>query len=425
MFRIVVIVMALTVLFCGEVQADLSGEFYRFKPLFENSISIVEGVVVEKEYLGSGKRNITFAIKEYYGGTALGDTISFVHDYLGCDFCFRFDLNESYIVFVVNKDDGLVVTGNGSGAFELASKEDICLLTEAFKEHPDMFTPSKSDVLKDSLFKLTEQDSQWRLMQDFIGEPELIGDDPEFIITLIESGYPNALYIAYSTALPSMLPYMEYLLQSTDNSSVQSGCIRYLGEVLDPRSIPLILAFVGHEDASLRISSCFVLGKYCLTGHDCFVEKFRERYFLEDDISMRSILLTAITRSQNSAQVLEILTELVVYEPVDWMRDSINREIAKLELVSVEKEDITQYISTFPNPANPNTTITFSIEHAGNVTLNVYNLSGQRVSTLVDSFLSAGNHSAVFDGRGLSSGIYLYRLESEGFTKNGKFTLLR
>ncbi|MEX2363396.1 MAG: T9SS type A sorting domain-containing protein, partial [Balneolaceae bacterium] len=65
----------------------------------------------------------------------------------------------------------------------------------------------------------------------------------------------------------------------------------------------------------------------------------------------------------------------------------------------------------YPNPFNPTTSISFEIPEASNVKLNVYNMLGQRVATLVDDIKVAGVHSINFDASNLSSGSYIYRLE--------------
>ncbi|MBN2416747.1 T9SS type A sorting domain-containing protein [bacterium] len=64
----------------------------------------------------------------------------------------------------------------------------------------------------------------------------------------------------------------------------------------------------------------------------------------------------------------------------------------------------------YPNPFNSCTTIMYTLERAGTVTINVYNILGQNVKTLFDGFQQAGEHRAVFDASGFSSGIYFYML---------------
>lgn len=64
----------------------------------------------------------------------------------------------------------------------------------------------------------------------------------------------------------------------------------------------------------------------------------------------------------------------------------------------------------YPNPFNPTTMIAFTLRTAGPVRLEVFNLVGQRVATLVETELSAGIHHRFFDGSGLASGVYSYTL---------------
>jgi len=84
-----------------------------------------------------------------------------------------------------------------------------------------------------------------------------------------------------------------------------------------------------------------------------------------------------------------------------------------------------EFVSLYPNPANPVTTITYSIKNPSNVQLSIYSINGQKVATLVNGPMSAGAHSVAFDGSKLASGVYFYRFESAGLTKSGKMLLLK
>ncbi|MCL6495253.1 MAG: DUF5666 domain-containing protein [Ignavibacterium sp.] len=79
----------------------------------------------------------------------------------------------------------------------------------------------------------------------------------------------------------------------------------------------------------------------------------------------------------------------------------------------------------YPNPFNPITTISFSIPENQQVTLKVYNSIGEEVATLINSYLSKGNYKVQFEGAGLSSGLYLYRLESGSQILVRKMMLLK
>ena len=79
----------------------------------------------------------------------------------------------------------------------------------------------------------------------------------------------------------------------------------------------------------------------------------------------------------------------------------------------------------YPNPFNPTTKIKISIHESGNYKLVVYNSIGQEVSVLINEFLSPGLHEATFDARGLSSGVYTYRLIGKNAVLTKKMLLLK
>jgi hypothetical protein len=65
----------------------------------------------------------------------------------------------------------------------------------------------------------------------------------------------------------------------------------------------------------------------------------------------------------------------------------------------------------FPNPFNPSTTIRFSLPQRSQVSLTVFNALGQQVAVLVNGEQEAGYHDVRFNGSGLSSGVYFYRIQ--------------
>jgi hypothetical protein len=73
-----------------------------------------------------------------------------------------------------------------------------------------------------------------------------------------------------------------------------------------------------------------------------------------------------------------------------------------------------QLQQNYPNPFNPSTTISFSLAKAGYVTLKVYNILGQEVGTLLDGYQAPRTYNLRFEGTGLASGVYFYRLSAPG-----------
>jgi len=79
----------------------------------------------------------------------------------------------------------------------------------------------------------------------------------------------------------------------------------------------------------------------------------------------------------------------------------------------------------YPNPFNPMTKITWQSPVAGLQTIKVYNILGKEVATIVDDFKSAGRYEVQFNGNGLPSGIYLYKIQAGNFSEVKKMVLLK
>lgn len=79
----------------------------------------------------------------------------------------------------------------------------------------------------------------------------------------------------------------------------------------------------------------------------------------------------------------------------------------------------------YPNPFNPATTITFELEQPGFVSLEVFDVSGQRVRVLKEASMNRGRHDIHFNATELSSGVYYYRLSINGQEQTRKMTLLK
>ena len=82
-------------------------------------------------------------------------------------------------------------------------------------------------------------------------------------------------------------------------------------------------------------------------------------------------------------------------------------------------------VGSFPNPFNASTTITYALPTAGNVNLEVYNLAGQKVATLVNEYNEAGQHNVTWDAANYSSGIYFCKLSAGEKVFTERMTLLK
>jgi hypothetical protein len=109
----------------------------------------------------------------------------------------------------------------------------------------------------------------------------------------------------------------------------------------------------------------------------------------------------------------------------------INSAVLELATVSATPSfaagEVTEYAlhQNYPNPFNPVTTIAFDLLEAGNVSLKIYNLMGQEVRTVVNGTMPKGRHVVSFDAGSLASGVYLYRVEVNGFAAEKKMLLMK
>ncbi len=94
---------------------------------------------------------------------------------------------------------------------------------------------------------------------------------------------------------------------------------------------------------------------------------------------------------------------------------------------SANVAEVTQYAlhQNYPNPFNPTTEIVYEMRETGFVSLKVYNVFGQNVATLVNGNMDAGRYVVGFDASHLPSGLYLYRMETNGFAAGHKMLLMK
>ena len=96
-------------------------------------------------------------------------------------------------------------------------------------------------------------------------------------------------------------------------------------------------------------------------------------------------------------------------------------KIVELETIPNKYE----LLQNYPNPFNPSTTIRFSLPEETHLKINIYNMLGEHIETLAEGTYEAGNYKVNFDAGNLSSGAYIYRIESSAFVKVKKMILLR
>jgi hypothetical protein len=93
--------------------------------------------------------------------------------------------------------------------------------------------------------------------------------------------------------------------------------------------------------------------------------------------------------------------------------------------VNFEAPNSLELNQNYPNPFNPSTIISFNLPESGRVTLKIYNIIGKEIKTLLEDYREAGIHTFNFNAEGFPSGMYLYRLSTNGFTETKKMLLMK
>ncbi|HNX01608.1 MAG TPA: T9SS type A sorting domain-containing protein, partial [Candidatus Cloacimonadota bacterium] len=131
----------------------------------------------------------------------------------------------------------------------------------------------------------------------------------------------------------------------------------------------------------------------------------------------RAFILWNDARSSGVTEIEGLYMQFVDYSSV-----------ANHDLVTVAP--IAALYDNYPNPFNPETTIQFSLQHAGKAKLEIFNIKGQMVRTLVDDALDAGIHKIIWNGknqdkRTVGSGVYFYRLTTCNQSMTKKMILMK
>jgi hypothetical protein len=122
----------------------------------------------------------------------------------------------------------------------------------------------------------------------------------------------------------------------------------------------------------------------------------------------------------------------------NWLAETENGKVfiysyGKIENIINKNPNLNNRYSLFqnyPNPFNPNTAITYFLPVNSKVEMDIYNIAGQKVTTLISAWQTAGNHKIKWNGQdkngmNVSSGIYLYQLKANGFQQCKKMILIR
>lgn len=137
-------------------------------------------------------------------------------------------------------------------------------------------------------------------------------------------------------------------------------------------------------------------------------------YVTEDALNWSFMGLKNALITQINSTEANILVTVQNWSGADSLRGVWTYPKSEVVITSAEHTELPSFFrlhQNYPNPFNPGTTIGYELMKPGAVQLDIFNLAGQKIVSLVDGVKTAGSHSINFDASGLSTGIYLYRLK--------------
>ena len=213
----------------------------------------------------------------------------------------------------------------------------------------------------------------------------------------LENGdYRWAVKAVYTNNVTSVASFSNIL-----NKFTQTGMI--VGTVRQKNNTPIVGASVTNGTVSATTNS---MGAYTLVV----------------PIGYHSV--TASAAGYDSLTVDDVLVNYNLATTVNFVLQETSNADDHLPVVA------TALNGNYPNPFNPETTISYSVKEAGRVKLEVYNIKGQLVRTLVDEEQTTGHYKLVFDakddrGRSIASGVYMLRMAAPGYRKTSKMILMQ
>jgi hypothetical protein len=190
-----------------------------------------------------------------------------------------------------------------------------------------------------------------------------------------------------------------------------------------------LINFSGDSEPTAQESGLFYIDNFAFSDTEA---TSADEYSVYRD----EMLLTSTPTSELSFMDEDLANGSYTYG-VTALYDEVESAPASLEveITTTDNEDNDVILATslkenYPNPFNPETTISFSIAQNEFVAVKIYNIKGQNVKTLLRENLTKGNHKVVWNGldnkgNQVNSGIYFYRLEAGDFTTTKKMTLIK
>ena len=237
-------------------------------------------------------------------------------------------------------------------------------------------------------------------------------------LKLIIETYPDTKEAKSALGL---LPYVDKAINA-DNTSLIQYLDSISGEYLDDDIIDSkILSFIYNKDYISAINNLEFIMQNPPTDYKLLAAMLDEAYcYYLSTIEGKGNVLECTVMPKNRVDYNTICADL---------QNQLN-EFSAVEYSNQNFVNHSIEVSNYPNPFNPTTTLSFSLPSEMVCKIEIYNVRGQKVKTLLNESLQLGRHSVVWDGKDahgrlVSSGVYFYRLDTPYRTQTSKMLLMK
>lgn len=354
----------------------------------------------------------------------------FVTDNSSCQVLFTYDSAPEYMEF-----NHIYSTNNSDKAFVVCDKvpSDPKKILIANNYFGTMFDPLKNLIPTEI----------------FIYEPVWVPDPASANVSIIPGMYKTAKdYQRMSDYDSAQALWYQYCSAVPDSSILYDKTVKQLLSVekLTTDDYSQLLSFYGTTGTTSPISMHLLsyLSNYCLIEVNALQPAI---LWLESQIANPVTEVDSLFAAIDIGYLYMLVdsSKAAVQGKMPWLKPTSvqafesNRNIAIMSLINGQSnsqssqqsiEPATLLMSNYPNPFNPSTTISFNLPSVMNCKLEIYNLKGQRVTSLLNETRGAGKHTIIWDGldeagRPVSSGIYFYRLTTPQRTISAKMLMIK
>ncbi len=232
------------------------------------------------------------------------------------------------------------------------------------------------------------------------------------------------------------------IINTYPDSSISSYAMNLLWNSYRDNNLDSLKSFLHSllgkkQDKDIYGLAEIILAQYDKDNTPNALDKIMIKYTSENikQMALFGKFLYYINVSGNKDMAIVVLTEIDHRYPGSYISEDAHIQLGdKINQGNKFKADSTlsekslskiNLFENYPNPFNPSTIIIYILKEKDKVTLDVYNILGQRVVSLINDIQSEGKHSVNFDGSNLPSGIYIYKLTGTNFSISKKMLLIK